>query len=186
MKPSLVIIGLGNPGEGYARTRHNAGFQAIDVLAKAFGQGPWKEKDRLQSDIQEARIVAAPVLLVKPRTFMNLSGDAVRKVVDFYKLQPSEQVLVISDDIDLPLGETRLRVSGGPGTHNGLKSVVAAIGEGFPRLRIGLGTHPQGADLATWVLSVPSQEESHKISQSLEALPGLLTSFVMEKPPPSV
>lgn len=167
MKPSFVIIGLGNPGEQYARTRHNAGFRALDVLAKDRG-GEWTAAPKLLSETAEVTINEQPVLLVKPLTFMNRSGEAVRKIVDFYKLDPATSVLVVCDDIDLPLGIVRLRESGGPGTHNGLKSVVEHLGEGFARLRIGLGTQAPGQDLAAWVLSVPVPEDQKILEKTIE------------------
>ena len=121
MKPSLVVIGLGNPGKQYENTRHNAGFLGIDVLSRAFGQGEWKDQQKFDGWTQEARIVTAPVLLVKPNTFMNLSGDSARKLVNFFKLNAAQQVLILCDEIDLPLGILRLRNKGSAGTHNGLK-----------------------------------------------------------------
>ena len=179
MKPTLVIIGLGNPGAQYARTRHNAGFLALDTLSAVYGEGDWQDRPKFLAQVQEARIITVPVLLVKPQTYMNLSGDAVRKLVQFYKLDPLEQILLLSDDIDLPLGELRLRRSGGPGTHNGLKSVVHEIGEEFPRIRIGLGAPPAGADLAAWVLSAFSQQEAATLHAALEQLPAMVRSFVL-------
>jgi len=180
VKPSLVVIGLGNPGSAYARTRHNAGFQALDALSAAFGQGEWKDSQKLLSVTQEARIVTAPVLLMKPQTFMNLSGDAVRKIVGFYRLDPAKQILILCDDVDIPLGETRLKPSGGPGTHNGLKSIVATFGEAFPRLRIGLGPQPTGVDLAAWVLSTPGDEEAKRLEHVFTSLPDIVRKYVLE------
>ncbi|MDD5469791.1 MAG: aminoacyl-tRNA hydrolase [Candidatus Peribacteraceae bacterium] len=180
MKPSLVIIGLGNPGQNYDRTRHNAGFRAVDVLSEEYGTGEWTEKQKFLSSVQEARVVTVPVLLAKPQTFMNCSGDAVRKIMEFYKLDVAQQVLVLCDDIDLPLGELRLRRSGGPGTHNGLKSIVHIFGEAFPRLRIGLGTPPAGVDLAAWVLSACSKEEDAVLQESFKQLPAVVREFVLE------
>jgi PTH1 family peptidyl-tRNA hydrolase len=179
MKPALVIFGLGNPGAQYERTRHNAGFLALDVLSEEYGQDDWKDKPKFDSYIQEARIGVAPVLLVKPKTFMNLSGDAVRKVVEFYKMDPSAQVLVLSDDIDIALGELRLRMKGGPGTHNGLKSIVDVYGEDFPRIRIGLGQPPKGQDLSNWVLSTLMKEEMETLSGSFKELPKIIEEFVI-------
>lgn len=182
MKPHLVIIGLGNPGKEHAKTRHNAGFRAVDLLSEEFGEGEWTESQKFLCRMQEARVVTVPVLLVQPVTYMNRSGECIRKLVEFYKLNPREQILVICDDIDLPLGEVRLRMTGGPGTHNGLRSIVVVLGEEFPRLRIGIGgTQPKGEDLATWVLSVPSKDEQKKITASLECLPELVKKFVMER-----
>jgi PTH1 family peptidyl-tRNA hydrolase len=182
VKPALVIIGLGNPGAAYERTRHNAGFWGMDALSKAFGAGKWEEKQKFLCLQQEARIVMVPVLLVKPATFMNSSGECVQKIIDFWKLDASQQLLVLSDDIDLPLGELRLRMKGGPGTHNGLRSITLRIGEGYPRIRIGIGLGAkQGDDLATWVLSIPPPEEEKIIRTSLETLPERLKNFVLEQ-----
>ncbi len=180
MKPSLIVIGLGNPGASYARTRHNIGFRALEHLGEAYGAGEWQEKQKFVCRAREARIVTVPVLLVEPQTYMNNSGDCVRKLLDYYKLDASKQILVICDDIDLPLGELRLRLKGGPGTHNGLRSIVACVGENFPRLRIGLGEHPTGEALAGWVLSVPPPEQEKVLQNAYAALPHRLKDFVME------
>jgi PTH1 family peptidyl-tRNA hydrolase len=179
MKPSLIVVGLGNPGKAYEKTRHNAGFLALDVLSKEIGQGEWTDKQKFSSLVQEARILTVPVLLVKPLTFMNRSGEAVQKIVDFYKILPAHQLIVLSDDIDLPVGDTRLRMSGGPGTHNGLKSVCLALGEQYPRIRIGLGTKPSNFDLANWVLSVPSDDEGKKLQEAYERIPEMIREYVL-------
>lgn len=181
MKPHLVIIGLGNPGKEHARTRHNVGFQAVELLSETFAEGPWKDQQKFLCRVQEARIVTVPVLLVQPSTYMNRSGECIRKLVEFYKLNPRQQILVICDDIDLPLGDVRLRTKGGPGTHNGLRSIVVVLGEEFPRLRVGIGACVSGADLAAWVLSVPSTEEQHIIQTTLKSLPEKVKEFVMER-----
>jgi len=182
MKPSLVVVGIGNPGNSYASTRHNVGFLAVDALSSAFGEGEWKDKQKFLSVAQEARIVTVPVLLVKPLTYMNRSGEAVRKIVDFYKLDSKEQVIVCCDDIDIPLGTVRLRRSGGPGTHNGLKSLVEQFGEDFPRLRIGIGPKPEKADLAAWVLSKLTEEESEALQNVFDTLPEMIRAFVLDRP----
>lgn len=181
MKPSLLIVGLGNPGNQYENTRHNAGFQAIDVLSHLYATGKWKESGKFDACVQEARITAVPVLLAKPLTFMNLSGQSIRKMTDFYKLDAKEQLLVITDDIDLPLGTVRLRMKGSAGTHNGLKSIVEQFGEDVPRLRIGIGPKPDGADLATWVLSNQTAEESKALSTAYRAIPEMMKMFILEK-----
>ncbi|HVW66751.1 MAG TPA: aminoacyl-tRNA hydrolase [Candidatus Peribacteraceae bacterium] len=181
MKPSLLIIGLGNPGKQYVHTRHNAGFQAVDVLSKEFGQTEWKENQKFKAMTQEARMLTIPMLLVKPGTYMNLSGESVRKLVDFYKLDPAEQILVLCDDIDLPLGTTRLRKKGSAGTHNGLKSIVEQIGEAFPRLRIGIGPKAANMDLAAWVLSAMSPEERETLDKTYTEIPGIVRAFVLEQ-----
>lgn len=180
MKPSLVLIGLGNPGTSYERTRHNLGFQAIDTLSKEFGEGEWVDKQKFSSMIQEGRIVTAPILLVKPLTYMNRSGEAIKKLVDFYKLNPANQVLIFCDDIDLPLGEVRLRRKGGPGTHNGLRSIAELFGENFPRARIGLGEHPKGEELAAWVLSIPPADQQKELKKTMASLTEMVKKFIVE------
>lgn len=179
MKPSLVIVGLGNPGKAYERTRHNAGFHALDRLAAEYGTGDWKQS-KFAGETCEARIGIAPVLLLKPHTFMNLSGEAVRKVVDFYKLDPAQNLLVLCDDIDLPLATPRLRKSGSAGTHNGLKSIIEHIGEGFPRLRLGIGPKPEKVDLANWVVSAFSEEERKAMEGLYAVVPDIVKEFVVE------
>lgn len=180
MKPSLVIIGLGNPGASYERTRHNAGFVAVDELCESFGEGEWKEKQKFLSIGKDGRVVTVPVLFIKPNTYMNRSGEAVKKIVDFYKLNAAEQILVITDDIDIPLGTVRLKKSGGPGTHNGLKSIVEQLGENFPRLRVGIGPKPANADLANWVLSVFSEEELETLDKVYLSIPEMVKNFILE------
>ena len=179
MKPVLAIFGLGNPGAQYASTRHNAGYLAVDVLCDNFGDGAWTDKPKFLSFVCEARIGVAPVLLLKPKTYMNLSGDAVRKVVEFYKIDPATQVLVLSDDIDIPAGQLRFRQRGGPGTHNGLKSIVDIYGEEFPRIRIGIGPQPLQEDLSNWVLSAFGNEELRIITESLRSLPQMVKEHVL-------
>ncbi len=181
MKPHLIIVGLGNPGTGYARTRHNAGFWAVEHLGQQFGEGEWQEKQKFLCRACEGRIVTVPILLVEPLTYMNRSGECVRKLVDFYKIDPSQQLLVLCDDIDVSLGDVRFREKGGPGTHNGLRSIVTCIGEGFPRMRIGFGPAPADADLAAWVVSAPSEDERKAVDHVLQSLPEKVKKYVMEQ-----
>ncbi len=171
MKPELVVIGLGNLGKAYEDTRHNVGFQAVEIMAEALGATPWADKQKFLAHVAEGTFEGHPVLFAKPTTYMNLSGQAIKKMVDFYKLNPAAQVLVVCDDIDLPLGTHRFRMNGGPGTHNGLKSVIEAFGENVPRLRIGLGRQPEGADLASWVLSRLPAEDRKLMWPAFESLP---------------
>lgn len=180
MKPSLVIVGLGNPGRAYVHTRHNAGFHAIDRLAEAYGTGEWKTLPKFSAEGMEARIGIAPVLLLKPQTYMNLSGETVRRVVDFYKLDPAQGLLVLCDDIDLPLATPRLRRSGSAGTHNGLKSVIEHIGTGFPRLRLGIGPKPANVDLASWVVSTFTDEERKAMEGLYAVVPEIVREFILE------
>ncbi len=179
MKPSLIIAGLGNPGAQYDRTRHNVGFWAIDALSEYYAEGEWKQAPKFDALTQEARIITLPVLLVKPQTYMNRSGESLRKILNFYKLDPAKNLLVIVDDIDLPLGDTRFREKGGPGTHNGLKSIVEQFHEDFPRLRIGVGAPQNGEDLANWVLSAPPPAERELLEQACSGVPSAVRAFVL-------
>ena len=169
-KPSLLLIGLGNPGKEYTKTRHNAGFLAVEALAKECGAPAFEDKQKFLCVMTEVEIEGKTVLIVKPTTFMNRSGECARKLVDFYKLDPTSQILVCVDDVDIPLGTCRVRVSGGPGTHNGMKSLVDTFGENFPRFRIGIGPQPAEQDLAVWVLSRMTKEEVNSIEKPLSKL----------------
>lgn len=145
VQPSL-IVGLGNPGKKYNRTRHNVGFDVIDALAKGWGVSLSANK-RFQGEVGETRVPKRLVLL-KPTTYMNLSGQSVRSVVDWYKLDPAE-VLVVYDDMDLPAGRLRLRLSGSAGGHNGMKSIISHLGtQDFPRLRLGISRNGASGDRA--------------------------------------
>ena len=152
-KADRIVVGLGNPGDGYAATRHNVGFQVAARLAKrARGEFALKAAD---SRIAEGAIGDVRVAIARPQTFMNDSGRAVRKLLDRYRLDPSA-LLVVFDEIDLPLGKIRIRERGGPGTHNGMRSIVAEVGEGFPRVRVGVAPADpttEIADLAEYVLT---------------------------------
>ena len=133
-----LIVGLGNPEAKYEQTRHNIGFEAVDALAQGW-QLSWQENRRFQGLFTSGMISGEKTFLLKPLTYMNRSGQSVRGVVDWYKLAP-ESVLVIYDDMDLPVGRLRLRLSGSAGGHNGMKSIISHLGsQNFPRLRIGIG-----------------------------------------------
>ena len=133
-----VIAGLGNPGAQYANTPHSVGFETVDALAAAAGVS-WEEKRQFKCLMARVSIAGQPVILVKPQTFMNLSGDSVAPVVRYHNATPAD-LLVISDDIDLPVGRIRIRVGGSAGGHNGLKSIIERVGTpAFTRLRVGVG-----------------------------------------------
>jgi len=145
-----LVIGLGNPGPKYAGTRHNVGFDVVDYLAVAPSVGSWRS--RFQAVVAETAENGEPVLLMKPDTFMNLSGRAVRQAVDFYKIAPAD-LLVICDDLALPLGKLRLRATGSHGGQNGLRSIQETIGSpDYPRLRVGIGSPGEHWDAADYVL----------------------------------
>ena len=162
-----IIVGLGNPGKKYEGTRHNAGFAALDHVAEKWGVRVTKAKfDALTGTGTAAGV---KVLLMKPQTFMNLSGDAVRKAADFYKVPP-DHVLVVLDDTALAVGKLRVRRGGSAGGHNGLKSIIQHLGtDQFPRLRVGVGEKPHpDYDLADWVLGRFTGEDKKAIDAAVK------------------
>lgn len=158
-----LIVGLGNPGRQYEATRHNAGYLMLDALAQRHGIRVARAK--FQALTGTGRIGGARVLLMKPTTFMNASGDAVAAAAAYYKLEPA-QIIVIFDDISLEPGHIRIRANGSAGGHNGLKSIIARLGsDQFPRIKVGVGAKPRpNYDLAEWVLSAPSAADKKKIA----------------------
>ena len=167
-----LVVGLGNPEPKYDQTRHNIGFAAIDALARSW-QIPMSENRKFQGIFGEGRATTNKIRLLKPLTYMNRSGQAIRAVTDWYKLPP-ESVLVIYDDMDLPLGKIRIRLSGSAGGHNGMKSAIAHLGtQNFPRLRIGIGK-PQDASTSdepnaiSHVLGKFSATETQLMSEVLQ------------------
>ena len=164
---SWLIVGLGNPGSQYDRTRHNAGFLALDRLARQLGAKV--NRVRFRAMTAQATIGGEKVLLMKPQTFMNASGLSVQPAAAFYKIPP-ERILVLFDDISLPPGKVRIRAEGSAGGHNGLKSIISALGsQAFPRVKIGVGEKPHpDYDLKDWVLSKPSAQESKLIDSALD------------------
>jgi len=175
--PIRLVVGLGNPGPQYARTRHNAGFWFVDALA-AWGGGSFRPASRFSSEVAEIAHAGERVRLLRPATYMNRSGSAVAPFVRFYRY-PVEQVLIAHDEIDLPAGGVRLKRSGGHAGHNGLRDIIAQLGDpGFARLRIGVGHPGDSRDVVGYVLSRPSpDEETHirdAIERVLEAMPEIL------------
>ena len=162
-----MIVGLGNPGKEYENTRHNVGFRTTDLLA-----GVLKTKiDRLKFKAltRMVTVQGKKVLLVQPQTFMNLSGAAVGALASYYKVKP-ERILVIFDDISLPVGRIRIRKDGSAGGHNGIKSIIQSLGsDQFPRVKVGVGAKPHpDYDLADWVLSRFSAQEEKALAPALE------------------
>lgn len=158
-----LIVGLGNPGLKYKNTRHNAGFQAIDALADDMGIRFVKK--RFSGVTAEGRIGGEKVVLLKPHTYMNRSGDAVREAMTFFKIGGSD-LIVMYDDVDLPFGRLRIREKGSAGTHNGMRSIVSAVGSGdFMRIRMGIGRAPERMDLADYVLARLSREEKKEFAR---------------------
>lgn len=166
-KEICLIVGLGNPGEKYAHTRHNAGYDAMEKLAGKLGVSLRK---RLLLKGMTARVKDGDrkIILCEPTTYMNNSGKCVKSLLRWYRCTP-EQMIVIYDDIDLPPGNVRIRKNGGPGTHNGMRSIVGCIGsQEFPRIRIGTGDRPAGADLVEWVLGRSEGEERERMEKAFE------------------
>lgn len=162
-----LIAGLGNPGKDYENTRHNVGFKAIDALSSELGIDVNRAK--FKGLFGMGRIDNKKVILLKPQTYMNLSGQSVREAAMYYDI-PKENVMVIYDDFDIPLGSIRMRKSGGPGTHNGMKSVVNELGvKDFPRIRIGVGSADKNKDLTDYVVGKVPQEEQKKLNAAAEA-----------------
>lgn len=175
--PLTLIVGLGNPGPTYARTRHNAGFELVDELARRTGAS-LRHEGRHQGELARASIAGTDIWLLKPVTYMNLSGQSVRSVAGFYRIAP-QSILVAHDELDFPPGVVRLKEGGGAGGHNGLRDIMAQLGDAFWRLRIGIG-HPGDRDaVLDYVLGRPPAAEADAIHEAVvaaaDAIPVMLT-----------
>ncbi len=152
-----LIAGLGNPGRKYENTRHNLGFRTVELLAER--KGVKLNKVKFKSAYNICEFAGARCLIMKPQTYMNLSGEAVQEAARFYKI-PADRVLVIYDDVSLPVGKLRVRPSGSAGGHNGIKNIIAHLGtQDFPRIKIGAGAPEEKEGMIDWVIGVPSQKE---------------------------
>ena len=162
-----LIVGLGNPGQKYEHTRHNMSFLTVDLLAEQLNVK--LNKVKFKSAYNIVRFGGQKCLVMKPQTYMNLSGEAVREAVQFYKI-PADHVLVIYDDVSLPVGKLRVRPTGSAGGHNGIKNIIAHLGtQEFPRIKIGTGAPSGGgAEMIDWVIGVPSQAERKILVESFE------------------
>ena len=162
-----IIAGLGNPGKQYAQTRHNVGFDTIDILADKYNISVDTKKHKALCG--KGMIEGQKVVLAKPQTFMNLSGESVRELVDFYKIDPEEELIVIYDDISLEPGQLRIRPKGSAGGHNGIKNIIAHLGtQVFKRVKVGVGEKPKGYDLADYVLSRFPKDERVLMEEAFE------------------
>ena len=185
LKPSgsvtWLVVFLGNPGPKYECTRHNAGFMAGEALEKKLGVSI--NRLRFKALTTAAEISGEKVLLMKPQTFMNLSGEAVGEAARFYKIPP-EHVLVVSDEVSLPLSRLRVRPKGSAGGHNGLKSIIAALGsDAFPRIRIGVGAPPHpDYDMADWVLSVFRNQDLEDMRAAADRAAEAVICYIGEGP----
>lgn len=160
-----IIAGLGNPGKEYENTRHNAGYEVIDALAEKYNISVLELKHKAM--IGKGYIEGQKAVLVKPLTFMNLSGESLRMVTDYYKADAEQDLIVVSDDISLPPGQLRVRKKGSAGGHNGLKNIIKMLGtENFQRIRMGVGEKPKNYDLADWVLGHFNKEEKAAMEEA--------------------
>ena len=178
---SWLVVGLGNPGSKYENTRHNMGFLALDILAEK--EKLTFNKLRFKAWTATAELGGEKVLLMKPQTYMNLSGESVGEAARFYKI-PAEHVLVISDDISIGTGKLRIRPNGSAGGHNGLKSIIQHLGsDRFPRIKVGVGS-PQHAehDIVDWVIGKPMGEDAKVLRQTLERAADAVSAVISQGP----
>lgn len=183
----FIIAGLGNPTKEYEGTRHNVGFHVIDQIADKYNISVDAKKCR--AFIGKGIIEGQKVILVKPQTYMNLSGESIRGLVDYYKIDPENELLVIYDDISLSPGQIRIRKKGSAGGHNGIKNIIAQLGTDiFPRIKVGVGEKPKGYDLADYVLGHFSKGErqmmedgyEHAVSAAAKILAGEIEAAMNE------
>lgn len=178
LNKTILLVGLGNPGKQYEGTRHNIGFACIDAFAAANDFPQWITKKDLKSEVTAANLGSSRVILMKPTTYMNLSGVAAQSVLHFYKV-PFDQVVVIHDELDIPFGQIRLRLGGSSAGHNGIKSLIEHIGEGFGRVRIGIGNDAaKQMDGADFVLQKFSKDEQAQLSGLTREVSSILSEYV--------
>lgn len=163
----FIIVGLGNPDRQYEGTRHNVGFDVIDAIAEKYNIAVDTKKHKAL--VGKGAIDGCKVILAKPQTYMNLSGESVGSLVDFYKVDPTSEVLVIYDDVSLDVGQLRIRKKGSAGGHNGIKSIIAHLGTSeFLRIKVGVGEKPKGYDLADYVLGKFSKEDREVMKEGYQ------------------
>ena len=178
-----IVVGLGNPGNQYKDTRHNIGFLVVDELARRWNTPSWKR--RYDAEVSEHRAIG-PVLLVKPQTFMNLSGNSVREAAKFYKT-PSTDIVVIYDDLDLPAGRLRIRERGGSGGHRGIESMLSQLGaDDFVRVRFGVGRPPEGWESADYVLGRFAPDEQALIKEAIDKAADAVEAILKEGTAPAM
>lgn len=174
-----IIVGLGNPGKQYENTRHNTGFMVIDEAARKYNISVHEKKHK--AVIGKGFIGGQKCILVKPQTFMNLSGESIREIIDYYKIEEQKELIVISDDISLETGAIRIRKKGSAGGHNGLKNIILHLGhDEFQRIRVGVGEKPAGYDLIEYVLGHFGEEDrklmAESVAEAAEAIEVMITN----------
>ena len=173
----FLIVGLGNPGRQYEHTRHNAGFDVMDALAEKYNISISEKKHKALCG--KGVIEGEKVLLVKPQTYMNLSGESIAEILNYYKLDAEEDFLVVFDDISLAPGNIRIRKKGSAGGHNGIKNIIAMTGtQNFKRIKVGVGEKPKGWDLADYVLGRFSDEDRKKVNDAIEDAIGAVSMIL--------
>lgn len=174
----FLIVGLGNPGSEYEKTRHNVGFMVVDELVHAYDFAPFKTK--FDGLIAEGKIAGEKVYILKPQTYMNLSGNSVVKAANFYKILP-QNIIVIHDDMDLPVGKLKAKLGGGTGGHNGLKSIDAAVTPNYNRIRIGVGHPSQGGEaVVSHVLSRFSKTDAEAIEKEIFLISDIIDVLIKD------
>lgn len=175
----ILVVGLGNPGAQYEKTRHNVGFNAIEQLLPHLKGA--KKKNKFDGELYMGELFGKEVILLRPQTFMNNSGQSVGAVARFYKIKPQD-IYVIFDDVSLHPGQLRIRAKGSAGGHNGIKSLIVHLGgDGFKHIKVGVGAKPHpDYDLADWVLSAPAGEDKEKIDSVIGQMPELFKSLLSE------
>jgi len=182
LNKTLLIVGLGNPGEEYADTRHNVGFLCVDEFARKNNFDPWTNKKDLKCELTQATLGDTRVFLCKPQTFMNLSGEAVQALMHFYKLN-NTQLIVVHDELDINFGQIRMRIGGSPAGNNGIKSVSQHMGEDYGRVRIGIGPKkPAQMDTADFVLQDFGAAERKELPAMLREVSALLSEYAYGSP----
>ncbi|MDB5185992.1 MAG: aminoacyl-tRNA hydrolase [Candidatus Saccharibacteria bacterium] len=175
---TVLIVGLGNPGKEYDKTRHNVGFTAIDAFVKATELGDWMNKKDLKTELTSGMLGETRVIVIKPTTFMNLSGEAVQAVANFYKIDHSH-IIAVYDELDLPFGQIRTRQGGSAAGHNGVKSMIQHLGEDFGRVRIGIANEfSDKADSADFVLGKFTKTELEQMPNLTRETTAILTEYV--------
>ncbi len=176
-----LIVGLGNPGSKYEKTRHNAGFMTVEYLAKHFELGMFKNADRFKSKLLEGNINAENTFLMKPQTFMNLSGEAIKSVMHFYKIS-LEDLVVIYDDVEIPFGKGRIRSDGSAGGHNGMKSIIKMLGtQEFIRIRIGIKPPDTfKGELEDYVLGKLTKDQEDDMNSVIQKIPNILDTLAFD------
>lgn len=175
---TILIVGLGNIGNEYERTRHNVGFVAVDRFAKDYDFPAWVDKKDLKCHFSQGQLGETKVIVIKPTTLMNLSGEAVRAVVNFYKISP-ENIVVVHDELDIPFGQIRTRFGGSSAGHNGIKSVTQHISEEYGRVRIGIGPkQPEQMDSADFVLAKFNAEQEEQMRDLTREVSSILSEYV--------